>query len=432
MTQWISIQEAGGYDGQKVELRGWVVNQRDNGRIKFILLRDGSGIIQATIWSKDPDNALFQVFNRLTLESSLKIRGTIQTDARAPGGFEIKVDDLEPVHIAPEYPISRKSHGTAFLMKQRHLWLRSQRQAAILRIRAGIIRAIRDFMDSEGFVLTDAPILTANAAEGTTTLFETKYFGESAYLSQSGQLYAEATAMALGKVYTFGPTFRAEKSKTRRHLIEFWMMEPEWAFAELDDVIQLSERLLSAVVARVLEQYQEDLKHLERDTAPLERITAPFPRITYDEAFELLRKSGESNTPYGADLGGTDETIVSRQFDRPLAITHYPAKIKAFYMQPDSQDPDKVLCVDVIAPEGYGEIIGGSQRIHDLDLLRQKIQENGLSEETFQWYLDLRRFGSVPHSGFGLGVERTVAWICNLPHIRESIPFPRMLYNLYP
>ncbi|MBN1196342.1 MAG: asparagine--tRNA ligase [Candidatus Aminicenantes bacterium] len=432
MIPWISIRDAAAYAGRHVELRGWIINQRDSGRIKFMLIRDGSGTMQATIWSKDPDFPLFQTFARLTQESSLKVRGTIQADPRAPGGFELQVDHLEPVHIAPEYPIARKSHGTAFLMKHRHLWLRSQRQTAILRIRAAIIRAIRDFMDSRGFVLTDAPILTGNAAEGTTTLFETKYFGESAYLSQSGQLYAEATAMALGKVYTFGPTFRAEKSKTRRHLIEFWMMEPEWAFAELSDVIDLSEHLLAAVVARVLDKHREDLKILERDTAPLEKIVPPFPRITYDEAFELLKASGESDTPYGEDLGGTDETIVSKSFDRPLAITHYPADIKAFYMQPDAADPKKVLCVDVIAPEGYGEIIGGSQRIHDLELLEQKIREHGLSEEVFQWYLDLRRFGSVPHSGFGLGIERTVAWICKLPHIRESIPFPRMLYNLYP
>ncbi len=432
MTQWISISEASAHSGERVELRGWVVNQRDSGRVKFILLRDGSGTIQTTIWSKDPENPLFKAFAALTLESSLKVRGTINADSRAPGGYELQVDDLEPVHIAADYPIARKSHGTAFLMKHRHLWLRSQRQTAILRIRAAIIAAIRDFMDSRGFVLTDAPILTGNAAEGTTTLFETKYFGESAYLSQSGQLYVEATAMALGKVYTFGPTFRAEKSKTRRHLIEFWMMEPEWAFAELDDIIQLSESLLVEVVARVLDRHREDLKILERDTAPLEKIVAPFPRITYDEAFALLRESGESETPYGEDLGGTDETILSGRFDRPLAITHYPADVKAFYMQPDAQDPTKVLCVDFIAPEGYGEIIGGSQRIHDLGLLEEKIAAQGLSRDAFEWYLDLRRFGSVPHSGFGLGIERTVAWICKLQHIRESIPFPRMLYNLYP
>jgi len=432
MTQWISIREAADFVGRQVEIRGWTVNKRDSGRIKFILVRDGSGVIQATIWSKDPDNPLFLEHARLTQESSVKIRGTIQSDPRAPGGIEIQVDHLEPVHIAPEYPIARKSHGTAFLMKHRHLWIRSQRQSAILRIRAAIIRAIRDFMDSRGFILTDAPILTGNAAEGTTTLFETKYFDESAYLSQSGQLYAEATAMALGKVYTFGPTFRAEKSKTRRHLIEFWMMEPEWAFAELDDVIQLSEDLLVQVVSRVLEDHREELKILERDTAPLEKITSPFPQITYDQAFDILRESGESTTAYGSDLGGTDETIISNQFDRPLAITRYPAEVKAFYMQPDKNDPGKVLCVDVIAPEGYGEIIGGSQRIHDLELLQRKISEHGLSEDVFQWYLDLRRFGSVPHSGFGLGIERTVAWICKLPHIRESIPFPRMLYNLYP
>ncbi len=432
MNQWTYICDIGRQVGNEVEIRGWVENKRDSGRIKFILVRDGSGSIQATIWSKDPQNPLFAIFDTLTQESSLKIRGTVSEDKRAPGGYELQISSIEPIHIAQEYPISRKSHGTAFLMEHRHLWLRSSRQSAILRIRATIIRSLRDFMDSRGFILTDTPILTGNAAEGTTTLFETQYFGESAYLSQSGQLYAEATALALGKVYTFGPTFRAEKSKTRRHLIEFWMMEPEWAFAELKDIIQLSEDMLVFVVTRVLETHQEELKILERDTAPLEAVTPPFPQITYDEAFKILSESGESSTPYGDDLGGTDETIVSSRFNKPVAITHYPTKIKAFYMQPDAMDPEKALCVDFIAPEGYGEIIGGSQRIHDLELLEQRIRAHGLSEEAFRWYLDLRRFGSVPHSGFGLGIERTVAWICKLPHIRETIPFPRMLYNLYP
>jgi asparaginyl-tRNA synthetase len=303
---------------------------------------------------------------------------------------------------------------------------------SVLRIRSTIIKAIRDFMDGEGFILTDPPILTANAAEGTTTLFQTSYFDQNAYLSQSGQLYAEATAMALGKVYTFGPTFRAEKSKTRRHLIEFWMMEPEWAFAELDDVIQLAQNLLANVVQTVLDRRASDLEVLERDISLLEKIKPPFPRITYDEAFELLKKSGETKTPYGEDLGGTDETIISRHFDKPVVITHYPADIKAFYMQPDDADPTKVLCVDIIAPEGYGELVGGSQRIHDYNLLMERIKQHRLSPEVFKWYLDLRKYGSVPHSGFGLGLERTVAWICQLAHIRESIPFPRMLYNLYP
>jgi len=362
----------------------------------------------------------------------LKVYGKVKKDERAPGGYELEITDLEIVQIAEEYPISKKTHGTAFLMENRHLWLRSIKQTAILKTRASIIKSIRDFMDKEGFILTDSPILTTNAAEGTTTLFETSYFDEKAYLSQSGQLYAEASALALAKTYTFGPTFRAEKSKTRRHLIEFWMMEPEWAYAELDDVFILAQNLLIYIVERILEERAEELKILERDIKPLEEIKAPFPKIKYDEAFEILKKSGKSKTPYGNDFGGTDETIISEKFNKPLAITHYPANIKAFYMQPDQHDHDKVLCMDILAPEGYGEIIGGSQRIHDLDLLLNKINEYKLPKDAFKWYIDLRKYGSVPHSGFGLGVERTVAWICHLPHIRETIPFPRMLYNLYP
>lgn len=432
MKNWVYIKDIGNYVDQEVEIRGWVHNKRDSGRIKFILIRDGSGLLQSTIWSKDPECELFQVFAQLTHESSMKVVGRVKEDKRAPGGYEMEIQSIEILQVADEFPISKKEHGTAFLMEHRHLWLRSPRQAAILRTRATIIKAIRDFMDNQGFVLTDPPILTGNAAEGTTTLFETSYFDEKAYLSQSGQLYAEACAMALGKVYTFGPTFRAEKSKTRRHLIEFWMMEPEWAFAELDDVIDLAQNLLANVVARVLETHQEELKILERDTSKLEAIVAPFPRITYDEAFEILKESGQSETPYGSDLGGTDETIISEKFDRPVAITHYPVDVKAFYMQPDAAKPDKALCVDIIAPEGYGEIVGGSQRIHDPELLKKRIDEHGLSQDVFKWYMDLRRFGSVPHSGFGLGIERTVSWICKLPHIRETIPFPRMLYNLYP
>lgn len=432
MKNWVYIKDIGNYVDQEVEIRGWVHNKRDSGRIKFILIRDGSGLLQSTIWSKDPECELFQVFAQLTHESSMKVVGRVKEDKRAPGGYEMEIQSIEILQVADEFPISKKEHGTAFLMEHRHLWLRSPRQAAILRTRATIIKAIRDFMDNQGFVLTDPPILTGNAAEGTTTLFETSYFDEKAYLSQSGQLYAEACAMALGKVYTFGPTFRAEKSKTRRHLIEFWMMEPEWAFAELDDVIDLAQNLLANVVGRVLETHQEELKILERDTSKLEAIVAPFPRITYDEAFEILKESGQSETPYGSDLGGTDETIISEKFDRPVAITHYPMDVKAFYMQPDAAKPDKALCVDIIAPEGYGEIVGGSQRIHDPELLKKRIDEHGLSQDVFKWYMDLRRFGSVPHSGFGLGIERTVSWICKLPHIRETIPFPRMLYNLYP
>lgn len=432
MKNWIYIEDISQYVEQEVIIKGWVYNKRDSGRVKFIILRDGTGILQAMIWSKDPDFHLFKIFNELTQESSLVVKGKVKKDDRAPGGFELEISDINTVQIAEEYPISKKDHGVAFLMENRHLWLRSTKQVAILRIRATIIKAIRDFMDGQGFILTDPPILTANAAEGTTTLFETSYFDEKAYLSQSGQLYAEATALALGKVYTFGPTFRAEKSKTRRHLIEFWMMEPEWAYAELDDAIQLAQDLLVYVVEKTLETRMPELEILERDIKPLNKIKSPFPRITYDEAFNILKKSGKSQTPYGEDLGATDETIISEQFEKPVVITHYPASIKSFYMQPDKEDPEKALCMDIIAPEGYGELVGGSQRVHDYELLMRRIEAHKLSPEVFKWYLDLRRFGSVPHSGFGLGLERTVAWICHLTHIRESIPFPRMLYNLYP
>lgn len=432
MKNWVYIEDISKYEDQEVTIKGWIYNKRDSGRVKFIILRDGTGILQAMIWSKDPDFHLFKIFNDLTQESSLVVKGIVKKDDRAPGGFELAISDIEIIQIAEEYPISKKDHGTGFLMANRHLWLRSRKQAAILRIRASIIKAIRDFMDGNGFILTDSPILTANAAEGTTTLFETSYFNEKAYLSQSGQLYAEATALALGKVYTFGPTFRAEKSKTRRHLIEFWMMEPEWAYAELNDAIKLAQDLLVYVVKEILEKRESELEILERDIKPLEKIKSPFPRITYDEAFKILEKSGKSQTPYGEDLGAPDETIISEQFDKPVVITHYPASIKAFYMQPDEDNPENVLCMDIIAPEGYGELVGGSQRIHDYNLLMKRIEMNKLSPDVFKWYLDLRKFGSVPHSGFGLGLERAIAWICHLTHIRESIPFPRMLYNLYP
>ncbi len=432
MIKWVYIKDISKYVGEEILLKGWVYNKRDSGRVKFILVRDGSGIIQTTIWSKDPEFPLFKVFNELSQETSVKVVGKVKEDKRAPGGYELEISDIEIIGKSQDYPITKKEHGIGFLMENRHLWLRSKRQNAILRIRDNIVKSIRDFMHKEGFVLTDSPILTANAAEGTTTLFETEYFEQKAYLAQTGQLYAEATAMALGKVYTFGPTFRAEKSKTRRHLIEFWMIEPEWAFAELDDVFELAQNLIVYIVDRTLEDMKEELKVLERDTSVLERVNSPFPRIKYDEAFEILKKSEKSETQYGDDFGGADETIISQEFDRPVAVTHYPANIKAFYMQPAPEDESKVLAMDILAPEGYGEIVGGSQRIHDYDLLLKKIKEHNLSEDVFKWYLDLRKYGTVPHAGFGMGLERVVSWICKLPHIRETIPFPRMLYNLYP
>ena len=432
MAKWVYIKDISSYVGEEILLKGWVYNKRDSGRVKFILIRDGSGIMQTTIWSKDPEFPLFKVFDELSQETSVKVVGKVKEDKRAPGGYELEISNIEIIGKSQDYPITKKEHGIGFLMENRHLWLRSKRQNAILRIRDNIVKSIRDFMHKEGFVLTDSPILTANAAEGTTTLFETEYFEQKAYLAQTGQLYAEATAMALGKVYTFGPTFRAEKSKTRRHLIEFWMIEPEWAFAELDDVFELAQNLIVYIVERALEDMKEELKILERDTSVLERVKPPFPRIKYDEAFEILKKSKKSETQYGDDFGGTDETIISEEFDRPVAVTHYPANIKAFYMQPAPEDESKVLAMDILAPEGYGEIVGGSQRIHDYNLLLKKIKEHNLSEDVFKWYLDLRKYGTVPHAGFGMGLERVVSWICKLPHIRETIPFPRMLYNLYP
>jgi asparaginyl-tRNA synthetase len=360
------------------------------------------------------------------------VTGTVRADARAKGGFEIDVAGIEVHGEAHDYPITPKEHGVDFLLDRRHLWIRAERQTAILRIRHEVINAVRDFFNGRGFILCDTPVFTPAACEGTTTLFPVQYFEDTtAYLTQSGQLYNEANAMALGKVYCFGPTFRAEKSKTRRHLTEFWMVEPEMAYADLDDVIDLAEGLITSVIGRVLETRKPELQILERDTSTLETIAAPFPRITYDEAAEILREKGQP-FEYGTDLGGTDETVLSEHFDRPVCVTRYPASVKAFYMKPDPQQPDKALCVDVLAPEGYGEIIGGGQRLDDLDLLLQRIKEHDLPEDAFQWYLDLRRYGTVPHGGFGMGIERCVAWICKLEHVRETIPYPRMLYRLYP
>jgi len=427
----VYIENVARYVGQEVTIRGWLRNHRSSGKIQFLVVRDGTGDLQAVVSKGTVGEEQFAQSARLTQESSLVMTGMLRADARAQGGYELEVTRIEPVQIAEPFPIQPKEHGVGFLMDHRHLWLRSSRQHAILRIRHEIIRACRNFFDAQGFVLVDAPIFTPNACEGTTTLFQTDYFDEKAYLTQSGQLYSEATAAAFGKVYCFGPTFRAEKSKTRRHLMEFWMVEPEVAFAELPDVMDLAEAFLRFIVGRVLEARRAELAALERDTARLERVVAPFPRITYDEAVSLLQKRGNPIQP-GDDFGGDEETMLSNEFDRPVIVHRYPRAIKAFYMQNDPARPDLALCMDVLAPEGYGEIIGGGQRIHEYDKLMARIQEHKLPEEAFRWYLDLRRYGSVPHAGFGMGIERVVAWICGLDHVRETIPFPRMLYKLYP
>jgi len=429
--KWVYIEDLAGYKDQDVEIRGWVYNTRSGGRIRFIIVRDGTGFVQATIFSKDENDPLFASFDRLTQETSLIVRGRVREDKRAPGGYEISVAEIEIIQVAVDYPITPKEHSTPFLMEHRHLWLRSRKQHAVLQVRAEVVRAIRNFLDDRGFRLMDTPILTPSACEGTTTLFETKYFDQMAYLSQSGQLYNEATAAAFGKVYCFSPAFRAEKSKTRRHLIEFWMVEPEVAFATLEDTIELGQDLVLFILERVLTKRRDDLAELERDTARLESIGKPFPRLTYDEAVPRLQEKG-SAIQYGDDFGAPEETIISELYPSPVCITHFPAKIKAFYMQPDEHRPDLALGVDVLASEGYGEIIGGGQRIHDPALLEQRIKEHNLPPEPYQWYIDLRKYGSFPHSGFGLGVERVVAWICGIKHIRETIPFPRLLYRIYP
>ena len=427
----ISIADVRGYDGQEVLLEGWLYNKRSSGKLHFLQVRDGTGVIQCVVFQGDVTPEVFERSAGLTQESSVRVFGVVREDRRSPIGYEIGVTDLEAVQVADPYPIAPKEHGTAFLMDHRHLWLRSSRQHAILRVRSEIIRACRDYFDQRDYVLVDAPIFTPSACEGTTTLFETDYFGEKAYLTQSGQLYMEAGAMAFGKVYCFGPTFRAEKSKTRRHLTEFWMVEPEVAYMDLDGDMALAEDFVSYVVGRVLEERRSELEALERDLAPLERVQKPFPRISYTEALEALKKEGVEH-PWGDDLGGDEETILARAFDRPVIVHRYPRACKAFYMKGDPEDDRVALCMDVLAPEGYGEIIGGGQREDDLEELRGKILEHGLEERAFSWYLDLRRYGSVPHAGFGLGIERTVAWLCGLPHVRETIPFPRMLQRLSP
>jgi len=430
----VTIEDAGRYAGQEITIRGWLYNLRDAGKLLFPIFRDGTGVMQGVVSQKEQP-AAFEALRGLTLESSVIATGTVRAEPRATGGHELSLTKIEVVSRVAEndpYPIQLKEHGVDFLLDKRHLWIRTPRQAAILRIRAEAIRAGREFMDGQGYMLTDAPIFTPAACEGTTTLFEVKYIDdEKAYLTQSGQLYIEATAMALGKVYCFGPTFRAEKSKTRRHLTEFWMLEPEAAYAHLEDMMALGEGLVSHIVQSVVARRARELELLKRDVSKLASVKAPFPRITYDEAIEILQKNGKL-VKWGDDFGGDEETVLSSQHDRPVMVHRYPSAIKAFYMQPDAARPELALGFDMLAPEGYGEIIGGGERIADYDLLLRRLRENNLPEESFQWYLDLRRYGSVPHAGFGMGLERTVAWICGTEHIREVIPFPRMLYRLYP
>lgn len=428
----IRISDIKNYEGKEIEIKGWLYNKRSSGSIKFLIIRDGTGFIQATLLKSETKEELFNKIDNINYESSMKIVGLVREEKRAPSGYEILIKNVEIISIAEDnYPISLKEHGIGFLMDYRHLWLRSPRQNAILRIRAEIIKSIRNFLDQNGFILIDSPILTPAACEGTTTLFETDYFGEKAYLTQSGQLYNEASAMAFGKVYCFGPTFRAEKSKTRRHLMEFWMVEPEAAYVDLEENNKIQENMVTYIVKQVLENKKRELDLLERDLSKLEIIKVPFPRISYDEAIEILKKDG-SKIEWGDDFGGEDETILSQKYEKPIFIHRYPIKCKAFYMKPDPQRPEVALCADLLAPEGYGEIIGGGQRIDDYNLLANQIKEHNLPRENYEWYLDLRRYGSVPHSGFGLGIERTVAWICGLNHVRETIPFPRMLNKIYP
>jgi asparaginyl-tRNA synthetase len=428
----VYIEDIAKHAGQAVTIKGWLVNRRSSGKIHFLQVRDGSGFIQAVVSKAAVGDATFAHADHLSQESAIVVNGTARADSRAPGGYELDVSGLEVVSEAHDFPITPKEHGVDFLMDRRHLWIRSQRQQAILRVRHEVISAVRDYFDTRGFILMDTPIFTPSACEGTTTLFPVQYFDDAtAYLTQSGQLYNEANAMALGRVYCFGPTFRAEKSKTRRHLTEFWMVEPEVAYATLDDAIALAEGLVVSVVARVLDTRRQELKVLERDTAKLERIKGPFPRITYDEAATILKEKGLP-FEWGGDFGSPDETTLSEQFDGPIAVTGYPSAIKAFYFKPQPGRPEVSLSVDILAPEGYGEIIGGGQRIDDYDLLLQRIEEHNLPREAYEWYLDLRRFGGVPHSGFGMGIERVVSWVCGIDHLREAIPYPRMLNRLYP
>jgi asparaginyl-tRNA synthetase len=427
----VRIKDLAAHIGETVTIKGWLYNKRTSGKLQFPIIRDGSGFVQCVVSKKEVDEQSWNDSDAATQESSVEVTGNVVAESRAPGGVEMHVRELRLIGLAEPYPISPKEHGVDFLMNHRHLWLRSMKQHYTLLIRNEVEKAIRDFFYERDFVLIDSPILTANAAEGTSTLFETDYFGEKAYLSQSGQLYLEPAAAAFGKVYCFGPTFRAEKSKTRRHLMEFWMVEPEVAFLDFDGLQALAEEFVEYIVGRVLDRCPEALKQLERDVTKLEHVKRPFPRITYRDAIELLKSKGMPAN-FGDDIGGDEETVIANSYDRPVIITKYPAAIKAFYMQPDSEDPELALGMDMIAPEGYGEIIGGSQRIHDHDLLLRRIEEHGLPVDKFQWYLDIRKYGTFPHSGFGMGIERVVAWISGVPHLRETIPYPRMLNRIYP
>jgi len=432
VTPVVRIADFRGHAGEEVRVQGWLHNKRSSGKLQFLIVRDGSGFAQCVVAKAAVPPEAWTAAEGAGQESSLELTGRVKEDQRAPGGFEVDVTGLSVLQAAHDYPITPKEHGTAFLMENRHLWLRSQRQHAIIRVRHAVVKATRDFLDEQGYTLVDTPIFTPAACEGTTTLFGVPYFDEgTAYLTQSGQLYNEATAAAHGKVYCFGPTFRAEKSKTRRHLTEFWMVEPEMAFAHLEDAIALAQDLVCAVVARVLETRKEELKTLERDTGRLENVRAPFPRLHYDDAVKLIQAKG-SQTQWGSDFGGTDETVIAENYDRPVVVHRFPAQVKAFYMATDPERPELSLSADVLAPEGYGEIVGGGERLSDGDALLKKIHEHGLPEESFRWYLDLRRYGSVPHAGFGMGIERVVTWICGLEHLRETIAFPRTLYRIYP
>ena len=435
-----TIATLGKYEGQSVQIKGWLYNSRESGKLLFPIFRDGTGTVQGVAHVKSVPAEVFEALKGLTQESSLIVTGKVRADKRAPGGFELDVEGIQVIQRVPEsdpYPITLKEHGVDFLMEHRHLWVRSPRQAAILRIRAEIMRAAAEYFDINGFIRTDPPILTPAACEGTSTLFPVDYFGDPAFLTQSGQLYIESTALALGKVYSFGPTFRAEKSKTRRHLTEFWMVEPEVAYCDLDGLMELAENYLSHIVQSVVKNRAPELQVIGRDPEKLKNILPPFPRLRYDEAAKMLNEAHakgilEQPFEYGNDFGSPDETWLSSQFDRPVMVHRYPAAVKAFYMEPDPKDANFALCVDVLAPEGYGEVIGGSQRVSSYELLKSRIEHHQLPLESFQWYLDLRRYGSVPHAGFGMGIERVVAWVCALDHVRETIPFARTLHRIYP